>query len=81
MAAVSAAGDEIVQFELNHFICGYHDYMEIWTPYIGETSSLHCKPSNLKDLHAVAVMSSDNEVVGHISVLFSREFYWPQWLP
>ena len=36
MAAVSAAGDEIVQFELSHYICGYHDYMDIWTPYIRE---------------------------------------------
>ena len=57
MAAVSAAGDEIVQFELNHYIRRYHDYMDIWTPYIGETSSLHCEPSNSKDPHAVAVMS------------------------
>ena len=75
MAAVSAAGDEIVQFELNHYICGYHDYMDIWTPYIRETLSLHCEPSNSKDPYAVAVMSSDNEVVGNIPVLFSRVFY------
>ena len=76
MAAVSAAGDKIVQFELNHYIRGYHDYMDIWTPYIGETLSLHCEPSNSKDPHAVAVMSSDNEVVGHVPVLFSRVFYF-----
>ena len=42
--------------------------------YIGEALSLHCEPSNLKDPHAVAVMSSDNEVVGHIPVLFSRVY-------
>ena len=63
MAAVSAAGDEIVQFELNHYICGYHDYMDIWTPYIRETLSLHCEPSTSKDPHAVAMMSSEWAVI------------------
>ena len=76
MAAVSAAGDEIVLFELNHYICGYHDYMDIWTPYIGETLSFHCKKSNSKDPHAVAGMYSDNVMVGHVPVLFSRVFYF-----
>ena len=36
--------------------------------YIGDALSLHCEPSNLKDPHSVAVMSSDNEVVDHIPV-------------
>ena len=76
MVAVSVAGDEIVQFELNHYIHGYHDYMDNWTQYIGGTSSLHSEPSNLKDPLTVAVMSSDNKVVGHIPVLFSRVFHF-----
>ena len=75
MAAVSATGDEIVQFELNHYIHGYHDYMDIWTPYTyWGNFKLHSEPSNSKDPHAVVVMSSDIEVVGHVPVLFSRAF-------
>ena len=57
MAAVSAAGDEIVQFELNHYIRGYHDYMDIWTPYTyWGNFKLHSEPSNSKDPHAVVVI-------------------------
>ena len=48
MASVSVTGDEIVQFELNHYIRGCHDYIDILTPYIGEILSLHCEPSNSK---------------------------------
>ena len=55
MAAVAVANVEIVKFELIHYICGYHDYIDIWTPYIGETLSLHREPDNSKDLYAFAV--------------------------
>ena len=52
MAAVAVANVKIVKFELIHYIRGYHDYIDIWTPYIGETLSL---PDNSKDLYAFAV--------------------------
>ena len=74
MVAVAVASDEIVEFELIHYIRGYHDYIDIWTPYVGETLSLHREPDNSKDPYAVALTTSDNEVVGHVPALFSFFF-------
>ena len=51
--------------ELSSFIRGYHVYMEVWTPFIGEELLLRREPDNIKDGSAVCVLK-DGEVVGHI---------------
>ena len=51
--------------EVQSYIRGYHAYIDVWTPSIGETLLLRREPDNLKDMSAVAVVN-DGEVVGHI---------------
>ena len=69
--------DETV-VEFDHYTFGYHDYMDVWTPTIGETLSLHCEPDNPKDTLAVAIMTGEDVIVGHVPELFNRQFYFLQ---
>ena len=39
-----------------YFICGYHSYVDIWEPEIGEKRQLKHEPSNIEDINAVAVV-------------------------
>ena len=55
-------GNSLSVAEVQSYIQGYHAYIDIWTPSIGETLLLRREPDNLKDKSAVA----DGEVVGHI---------------
>ena len=62
--------------EINSFARGYHAYMDIWDPVIGEILQLEREPSNLKDQKAVAVMRN-GEIVGHLPAnLSSTAFYF-----
>ena len=54
----------------NSFIRGYHAYMDIWTPIIGD-DILYCKPENNNDYdeNAVAVLyykEIEARIVGHV---------------
>jgi len=72
---MAVSRDETV-VEFNHYTCGYHDYIDVWTPTIGETLYLHCKPDNPKDLLAVAIVTGGNVLVGHVPELFNRQLYF-----
>lgn len=51
---------ELRHLEVSSFVRGYHAYMDIWIPLIGE-----CEPDNHVDEAAVAVVRDDGVVVGH----------------
>ena len=62
----------------NSYACGYHMYMDIWKPLIGD-DSLHCKweDDNIHNENAVAVIHSNHIgpcVVGHVLFLYSSTF-------
>ena len=67
MASQIATTDssKIAVLELNSFIRGYHAYLDMWTPFIGEGLLLRREPENVKDRSAVSVQK-DGETVGHI---------------
>ena len=52
-------------FTLNSFVMGFHDYMENWTPTIGEILICVMEPDNAYDKYAVAV-KKDGKLVGHL---------------
>ena len=63
-------------YQYESFARGYHAYMTIWTPLIGE--SLLCKhePANIVDKNAVAIIRTDSmgkdSVVGHLPENISK---------
>ena len=51
--------------------------MDVWTPTIGEILYVHCEPDNPKDLLALAIMTGEDIIVGHVPELFNgRLFYF-----
>ena len=58
-------GTDLDVVEMNSFIRGYHDYMDVWTATPGDMLILKREPDNTKDSHAVAVLR-DEQIVGHI---------------
>ena len=44
----------------------YHVYRNSWKPIIGEVLNACNEPQNEVDKYAVAVLDSDNTVVGHL---------------
>ena len=71
---MAVSRDETV-VEFNHYTRGYHDYMDVWTPTIGETLFLHCEPDNPKDSLAVAIVTGKDVIVGHVPELFNRQLF------
>ena len=55
----------IMSLEIESYVMGYHDYMDLWEPKVGEILAAKCEPLNPKDIYAVAVMKN-NLVVGHL---------------
>ena len=55
------------QFSIDFFVRGYHAYMDVWTPNIGD-GNLHLEPEdgNEYDKNAVAVIIG-GKTGGHIS--------------
>jgi len=72
---MAVSSDETV-VEFNHYTRGYHDYIDVWTPTIGETLYLHCEPDNPKDSLAVAIVTGEDVLVGHVPELFNRQLYY-----
>ena len=56
---------ESVEFEIESFVRGYHSYMDVWEPRIGEVLALEREPHNAVDQLAVSVVKS-GFVVGHV---------------
>ena len=60
----------LVTYEYDSFVRGFHVYMDIWNPVIGEILKCDREQTNEVDKHAVAIMCSDSlgkeSVVGHI---------------
>ena len=62
----------------NSYTRGYHVYMDIWKPLIGD-GNLRCKreDDNIHNVNAVAVIHSNHigpRVVGHVPFLYSSTF-------
>ncbi len=64
-ASQVVASAELQVLEINSFIRGYHEYTDVWVPFIGEPLLVKPEPTNAKDNKAVAVMK-DSTVVGHV---------------
>ena len=60
-------------FEIDSYVRGYHAYMDVWSPVIGETLLVKREPSNVKDRHAVASFKED-AVVGHVPYNIAPRF-------
>ena len=52
--------------EIHSFVRGYHAYMDIWKPSVGDCLFLMPEPDNIKDENAVAIILHDKTVVGHV---------------
>mgnify|MGYP001792401175 CR=1 FL=1 len=59
-----------LRYEYKSFARGYHVYMKIWTPLIGEMLKCRREPSNEVDKNAVALIKTDSlgvkVIVGHV---------------
>ena len=58
--------------ELEYVVRGYHEYMRYWTPEIGEILSTQIEATNPHNLYAVAVVSGELGVVGHVPRKISK---------
>ena len=63
--ALSRTSEHLHCIEIQSFLRGYHAYMDIWTPVIGQTLLVKREPTNPKDKNAVAVYEEDS-IVGHV---------------
>ncbi len=58
-------------------IRGYHTYMDVWSPSVGEELSLKIDELNTHDRYAVAVEANDPcRVVGHVPREFSKVVFY-----
>ena len=69
---VTETGLEVL--EISSYIRGYHAYMDIWEPAIGETLLTKMEPTNDKDSRAVAVVK-DGEIVGHVPLNLAPKLF------
>lgn len=65
MASQAVSGSGLEVFEIHSYIRGYHAYIGLWTPTIGEVLLVKPEPTNEKDSNAVAVLKEDS-IVGHV---------------
>ena len=54
-----------VTVEMGSFVRGYHSYMDVWDPQVGEVLALEREPHNVVDQLAVSVVRS-GRIVGHV---------------
>ena len=71
-------GNSFSVLKHNSYARGYHAYMDIWKPLIGD-DSLRCtqEDDNIHDKNLVAVINSNHigpPVVGHVPFLYSSTF-------
>ena len=65
MASQPVSGSGLEVLEISSFVRGYHAYLDVWTPAIGEVLLVKPEPTNEKDSKAVAVLKED-VIVGHV---------------
>ena len=65
-----------ITYEYNSFTRGYHAYVNIWNPLVGETLKCRKEPSNEMDKNAVAIIRYDwwekEIIVGHVPQNISK---------
>ena len=62
---ISRTYGDLQCLEIQSFARGYHAYMDIWTPVIGQTLLLKREPTNPKDKNSVALYEDDS-IIGHV---------------
>ena len=72
---VSSSSGDLQILEIHSYVRGYHAYMDIWTPAIGQTLLLRKEPTNIKDNKAVAVFLEDL-LVGHVPFNLASQLYF-----
>ena len=67
-----------ITHEYNSLARGYHAYINIWNPLVGETLKCRQEPSNEVDKNAAAIIRSDSwkkeNIVWHVSQSISKTF-------
>ena len=65
-----------ITYGFNSFARGYHAYMNIWNPLVGEMLKYRQEPLNKMDKNAVAIIRSDSwekeTIVGHVPQNISK---------
>ena len=65
MASQVITATELQVLEINSYIRGYHVYVDIWAPTVGESLLVKPEPTNPNGKKAVAVLK-DATIVGHV---------------
>ena len=67
-----------ITYEYNSFARGYHAYINIWNPLVGETLKCRQEPSNEVDKNAAAIIRSDSRkkenIVEYVSQNICKTF-------
>ena len=61
----SKTSENIVFYNLDSFIKGYHVYQDIWSPKLLEEKDSASEPNNIVDKYVVCVLRT-GKVVGHL---------------
>ena len=70
---LSRTSEDLHRIEMQSFLRGYHAYMDICTPEIGQALLVKREPTNPKDKNAVAVYEEDS-IVGHVPFTYLSRF-------
>ena len=65
MASQVITATKLQVLEVNSYIRGYHVYVDIWAPTVGESLLVKPEPTNPNNKKAVAVLK-DATIVGHV---------------
>ena len=58
--------------QIGSFVKGYHEYMDIWNPVLGEELPLWREPENaVNEQAAVVTVLQDSQIIEHIAQPFS----------
>ena len=67
--------EHLVRWSFSSYLRGYHAYLDVWIPMIGDDSLVcHKEVGNVHDAHAVAIFW-ENNVVGHVPQTLCG-FFW-----
>jgi hypothetical protein len=71
----------LATIELEYVVRGYHEYLRIWTPVVGEVLTTVVETENEHDSYAVAVVAHELETVGRVPskalpLLYSQRWYY-----
>ena len=67
-----------MRFDAESQIKGYHEYMNEWTPEIGEILKTCLEPENVNDRFAVAV-ENNAQILGHLKTNEIQVVLWRQY--